>query len=189
MGLARNLVFRQYWRKHIHRVRLDGYRGALAVVRYVEHVEELLPGKVAREGLQGLVAMHKDNGIIMIQEVLGTRRAARASAEVIYEAHRIVLQWDSGAARLCERDGLEIRSGSGQFINGGLMRGFGLSSGKGLGLASTYRDEHNAVLELIVSLAELLEQRPIILEVCGRQMCIVEVLPVRHDAVFLSYAC
>lgn len=46
--------------------------------------------------------------------------------------------------------------------------------------SAAYRYQHNAILQFVVSFAELLQQRAIILKVCGRQMCVVEVLPVGH---------
>lgn len=42
-----------------------------------------------------------------------------------------------------------------------------------------YRDQHDVVLDLAVAVTELLEQRPIVLEVGRRQMGGVELLPVR----------
>lgn len=102
--LSRNLILGQHRSKHIHRVGLDGYRRAEAVVRYVQHVEELLARKVAREGLQRFVAMHKDDGIIMIQKVFRTCRASSACTKVVHKSHRVVLQWHSGAARLSKRE-------------------------------------------------------------------------------------
>lgn len=57
----------------------------------LKHVQELLSGEVSGEGLQRLLAMHEDDGVALLQEVLRRRSPARARTEVVHETDRVVL--------------------------------------------------------------------------------------------------
>lgn len=70
------------------------------MVAQLQHVEELLAAKVAREWLQRLDAMHKDHRVAVLEEVLGGRGAACARTKVVHEAHGVVLERNGRAARL-----------------------------------------------------------------------------------------
>lgn len=58
---------------------------------YIEHIQQLLPAEEPRERLQRLLAVHEDDRVTVLQEVLRGRRAAGAGAEVVHEADCVVL--------------------------------------------------------------------------------------------------
>lgn len=57
---------------------------------YIQHIHQLLPTEVPRERFQRLLAVHEDDGIALLEEVLRGGRPSRASAEVVNESHCVV---------------------------------------------------------------------------------------------------
>jgi len=71
---------------------------------------------VPGEGLQRLVAVHENHGVVMVQEVFRRSRAPCARAEVVHEPHRIVLQGNCGAAGLELKDEVSIKNLTNDFL-------------------------------------------------------------------------
>lgn len=64
--------------------------GLAAVLGHIEHIEELLAGKVTREWLQRLEPMHENHRIAMIQKIFGRCRATRTSTKIVHESYGIM---------------------------------------------------------------------------------------------------